>query len=47
MTIYETDYAIVKSYFRKKMTFEEAERLGKKYCKTRKYKYVGTESADN
>jgi hypothetical protein len=47
MTIYETDYAIVKSYFRKKMTFEVAEKLGKEYCETHNYKYIGTKTADN
>ena len=43
MTVYETSYAIVKSFFRKKMTFEEAEKEGKEYCKNNGFMYLKTE----
>ena len=42
-TVYETSYGIVKSRFKKEMTFEEAEKIGKEYCEMYGYLYIETE----
>jgi hypothetical protein len=42
-TVYETPYGIVKSIFKKEMTFEEAKEIGKEYCEIYGYLYIETE----
>lgn len=42
-TVYETSYGTVKAQFKEEVTFEEAEAIGKKYCKENNLTYVKTE----
>ncbi|MEX3625389.1 hypothetical protein [Viridibacillus arvi] len=42
-TVYETSYGTVIAVMKEKMTFEEAEQIGKDYCRTYNVKYIRTE----
>lgn len=42
-TIYNTSYGEVKAVFKEKLTFEEAEQLGKKQCEINNWEYLRTE----
>lgn len=42
-TIYEVPYGIVNAVFKEEMTLEEAEKLGKEYCKKSGFVYINTE----
>ena len=42
-TIYSASYGTVKAVFKEKLTFEEAEQLGKEQCQINNWEYIGTE----
>ncbi|WP_456364093.1 hypothetical protein [Priestia aryabhattai] len=41
-TYYRTSYGVVRAKLRDKMEFNIAEELGKNYCKSNDYEYIGT-----
>lgn len=45
-TLYSTSYGVVSSHLKQEMTFEEAEALGKAYCKEHGFVYDGTYTFD-
>lgn len=42
-TVYEASYGTVNAVMKEEMTFEEAEQIGKDYCKENNFKYIRTE----
>lgn len=42
-TVYETSYGSANAVIKNEMTFEEAEQLGKDYCRLINVKYIRTE----
>lgn len=42
-TVYKTSYGTIDAEFKDRMTFEEAEEIGKTYCKDNDYEYLKTE----
>ncbi|MGY3186468.1 hypothetical protein [Lysinibacillus sp. TE18511] len=46
-TVYETSYGTVNAVMKNKMTFEEAEQIGKDYCRSNNVKYIRTEKNKN
>lgn len=42
-TVYETSYGIVTAEFKEDMTYGDAEKKGKEYCKENNFKYLRTE----